>query len=139
MKNLILTLLVFLCTANVFAEGVVIKTTISLGRKSQNCDGFGICTMQVVTDSQPGEINGTITLNEAEDVMIICINTSDLTNIAPDKVAYFTNKTSVEFAEDFTLPATAKTALNTTKSLVIKKGSYTLTQNNGIYSIEISL
>jgi len=137
-KFFVLFLLNIFCFLT-FAEGVVVKTTISLGRKSQGCDGFGICSTQVVTENQPGAVNGTIELNEAESVMVLCLNAGDVKNVQPDKVVYLANKTSVEFAEDYMLPAAVRSALKASKPLVIRRGSYRLTSKGGKYYIEIPL
>ena len=121
------------------AEGVVIKTTISIGRKSQDCDGFGICSAKVATTNQPSLINGTFNFNQLDNNLLVCINASDLQSIQPEKMIHFVHKPTVSFVEDFPHPMELLSELNTNTPIIIKTGVYKLTLKDGIYTIVIHL
>lgn len=119
--------------------GIVINTTFTIGRKSQNCAGLGICSATSTTVNNDGSINGSLDLNVDRGSLIISINRSDLINVQPEKLAYFENKSEVTFAEDFTFPEEIKTALQLSTQLILKKGAYNISLKNGKYCIEVPL
>ncbi|MBK6963158.1 MAG: hypothetical protein IPH20_04265 [Bacteroidales bacterium] len=119
--------------------GIVIKTTVSIGRKSRDCYGFGFCIITSSSSYADGAINGTIDVNEERGSMIISINESDIQKVQPDKMMYFSNKSTVIFAEDYALTEDLNRALQAKKPILIKKGSYDLSYSNGKFFIEIPL
>ena len=119
--------------------GIVITTTLTIGKKSQNCVGFGICSAQKTTSYNDGSVNGTLDFNEERGSLILSINKVDLQNVQPDKLVFFTNKSEVLITEDFAFSTEINTAVQVSKPLVIKKGEYSLTLLNGSYYIEIPL
>lgn len=139
MKSVLATLLICFASFSILAEGVVVKTTVSLGKKSKNCEGFGICSAQVATENPTGTINGSFRLDEAGNVLLISLNASDIKTYEPVKMTCFSNKTSVEFEEEYDLPLSLRSALKATKPLKIPKGVYQLLMKNGEYLIEIPL
>lgn len=129
---------VLLTTAPALA-GIVIKTTLTIGRKSQGCSGFGFCLITSSSSYTDGAINGSIDVNEERGSMIISINGSDIQKMQPDKMIYFTNKSTVIFAEDYAMGDEINQALRTPKPILIKKGTYDLNYSNGKFCIEIPL
>jgi len=119
--------------------GIVIKTTLTIGRKSSNCSGFGFCSISSSSSYTDGAINGSIDVNEERGSMIISINASDIQKMQPDKMSYFNNKSTVVFAEDFAMTDDLNSALKVNKPLLIKKGTYDLNSMNGKFCIEIPL
>ncbi|MEA5110870.1 MAG: hypothetical protein VB072_10615 [Lentimicrobium sp.] len=120
-------------------SGIVIKTTLTIGRKSNNCSGFGICSISSSSSYTEGAINGIITVDEESGSMTICIDKEDIEKVQPDKANYFNNKSTVVFAEDFSFPNDINIAAKVRNPLVIKKGEYDLTYKNGKYYIEFLL
>lgn len=119
--------------------GIVIKTTLTIGRKSQDCSGFGFCLILRSSSYADGAINGSIDVNEERGSMIISINASDIQKMQPDKMSYFNNKSTVIFTEDYALTEDLNRALQAQKPLLIKKGTYDLSYSNGKFYIEIPL
>lgn len=138
MKKFYLLLMALALGSSAFA-GIVITTTVTIGKKSQNCVGFGICSAQKTTSYNDGSVNGTLDLNEERGSLILSINKTDLQNVQPDKLVFFTNKSEVLITEDFAFSTEINTAVQVSKPLVIKKGEYNLTLLNGSYYIEIPL
>ncbi|MHC1774919.1 MAG: hypothetical protein AB9834_05835 [Lentimicrobium sp.] len=137
-KLFMLGFAVLLTTAPALA-GIVIKTTLTIGRKSQDCYGFGFCLITSSSSYTDGAINGAIDVNEERGSMIISINESDIQKMQPDKMSYFNNKSTVIFAEDYALTEDLNRALQAKKPLLIKKGTYDLSYSNGKFYIEIPL
>lgn len=128
-----------LLTTTTFAA-IVINGAFSLGRKSKGCTGLGICTAVVTTTGYcDGSVNGTLDVDQERGSMILSLNGNDIQNIQPDKLVFFSNKTELTFDEDFTFPVEFNTAVQATKPLVIKKGTYGLSYKSGKYCIEITL
>lgn len=119
--------------------GIVIKTTVSIGRKSRDCYGFGLCIIASSSSYADGAINGSIDVDEERGSMIISINESDIQKVQPDKMMYFSNKSTVIFAEDYALTEDLNRALQAKKPILIKKGTYHLSYSNGKFYIEIPL
>lgn len=119
--------------------GIVIKTTVSIGRKSRDCYGFGLCIIASSSSYAEGAINGSIDVDEERGSMIISINESDIQKVQPDKMMYFSNKSTVIFAEDYALTEDLNRALQAKKPILIKKGTYDLSYSNGKFIIEIPL
>jgi len=138
MKKFYLLLIVLVLGSSTYA-GIVITTTITIGKKSQNCAGFGVCSAQKTTSYNDGSVNGTLDFDEERGSLIISINKTDLQNVQPDKLIFFTNKSEVLITEDFSFSAEINTAVQASKPLVIIKGEYSLTSLNGKYFIEIPL
>jgi predicted nicotinamide N-methyase len=138
MKKYFLLVTVLLLALSSFA-GIVINTTLTLGRKSQNCTGFGICSATATTDYVAGLVNVTLDFDKERGSMIIGINKIDLQNVQPDKIVFFDNKSEVVFSEDFVFDNEIKLAVQASKPLVITKGEYILIFRNGKYYIEIPL
>jgi len=138
-KAIFVVIMALFLTATQALAGIVIKTTLTIGRKSNNCSGFGLCAVSTSTDYLNGMVNGTLELNEGRGTIILGIYENDLKNLQPDKLMYFNNKSSVVFAEEFQMPNEIKEAVKVTYPLVIKKGEYDLTLKNGKYFIEIPL
>lgn len=120
-------------------SGIVIRTTLTIGRKSQNCSGFGLCSISSSSALTEGAINGFIDVNAESGSMTIRVDKKDIEKVQPDKMGYFDNEASVVFAEDFRLPDDINAAAGVSRPLVIKKGEYDLTYKNGMYIIEIPL
>jgi len=141
MKTIFLTALVALLVAATSFAGIVIKVTLSIGKKSQptTCPNFGFCDFSINTSYQDGSVNGTLDVNEERGSMFIAIYEKDILKVQPDKIVYFKGKDSVIFSEDFVLPTEFNIASKVTKPLIIKKGNYPLTFNKGIYYIEFPL
>jgi hypothetical protein len=135
-KLFILSIAVILTAAPVLA-GIVIKTTLTIGRKSHDCNGFGFCLIESSSSYTHGAINGSIDVNEERGSMIISINASDIQKMQPDKMIYFNNKSTVIFAEDYALTEDLNGALEAKKPLQITKGTYDLSYSDGKFTIEI--
>jgi hypothetical protein len=138
MKKFYLLLMALALGSSAFA-GIVITTTVTIGKKSQNCVGFGICSAQKTTSYTDGSVNGTLDIDEVRGSLILSISKTDLQNVQPDKLVFFTNKSEVLITEDFAFSTEINTAVQVSKPLVIKKGEYNLTLLNGSYYIEIPL
>lgn len=139
MKKIVIIIMVLLLGTSVFA-GIFINGAFTLGRKSKSCEGFGICTAAVTTTGySDGSVYGTLDVDQERGSMILSINANDIQNIQPDKLVFFSNKTELTFDEDFTFPVEFNTALQASKPLVIKKGTYDLSYKSGKYCIEIPL
>ena len=137
MKKVVLFSIAILLGTSTFA-GIVINSTYNLGRKSQNCNGFGICSAEATTTGvRAGSINGTIDIDYERGSMILSINGTDLQNVQPEKAVYFSNKTALTFEEDFTFPAEFTAIAKAPQPLKIKRGTYSLSYKNGKYLIEI--
>lgn len=120
-------------------SGIVIKTTLTIGRKSNNCSGFGICSISSSSSYTEGAINGIITVDEEGGNMTICIDKEDIEKVQPDKANYFDNKSTVVFAEDYSFPNEINIAAKVRNPIVIRKGEYSLTYKKGKYYIELLL
>lgn len=139
MKKIVLISMAVLLTTTTFA-GIVINGAFMVGRKNHDCKGLSICTAAVTTTGySDGYVNGTLDVDEERGSMILSLIGNDLQNIQPDKMVYFQNKTEITFDEDFTFPVEFNTALQASKPLVIKKGTYDLSYKSGKYCIEIPL
>jgi len=139
MKKIVVLALLVLLGASCSYAGVVIKISLSIGKKSQpaTCPDFGICSFSLTNSYQDGSVNGTMDVSETRGSIIIAINEKDIQKVQPDKLVYFKDKSSLAFTEDFTMPDEIKTAVNSKKPLVIRKGQFSLTYRKGIYYIEI--
>lgn len=138
MKKFCILIIVMTLGLSTFA-GIVITTTVTIGKKSQNCAGFGVCSAQKTTSYNDGSVNGTLDFDEERGSLILSINKTDLQNVQPDKLVFFTNKSEVLITEDFAFSTEINTAVQASKPLVIKKGEYNLTFLNGKYYFEIPL
>lgn len=138
-RALFLTVLTILFIIQPALSGIVIKTTLTIGRKSNNCSGFGICSISSSSSYTEGAINGIITVDEESGNMTICIDKEDIEKVQPDKANYFNNKSTVVFAEDFSFPNEINIAAKVRNPIVIRKGEYSLTYKNGKYYIELLL
>lgn len=139
MKNYLLLLLVFF-GMNAFAGGVVVNTTITIGRKSQNCNGFGICSMEVATNQKaPGAISGRLTLDISKGFMVLSLNENDIKNSLSGCFSLFDSKTTINFEEDFFISNEINTALGSVKPQLIPKGNCSLFLKDGYYIIEIPI
>lgn len=137
MKNYLLLLLLFV-SMHVFAGGVVVNTTITIGRKSQNCTGFGICSMEVATNqTAPGAISGTLVLNISEGIMVLSLNANEVKNSSSGCFSLFDSKTTIKFEEDFFVSNEINTAISSVKPQLIPKGDCSLSLKDGYYLIEI--
>jgi len=120
-------------------SGIVIKTTLTIGKKNSGCSGFGICGMSNSSSYTEGAINGTFSLNDQKGVMIIEIFEKDIRELQPDKMVYFINQSSVEFTESFSIPSDILNAAGSGIPLVIRKGSYDLRYARGKFIVEVPL
>jgi hypothetical protein len=137
MKKVVLLSIAILLGTSTFA-GIVINSTFTIGRKSQNCSGIGICSAEATTTGvKGGEINGVIDIDYERGSIILSINGNDLLSVQPEKAVFFTNKTVFTFEEDFTFPAEFNAIAKPPQPLKIKKGTYSLSYKNGKYFIEI--
>ena len=137
MKKGLLFSIALLLGISTFA-GIVINGTFNIGRKSQNCIGFGICSATATTTGYTeGSVNGTLDLDQERGSMILSINKNDLQIIQPEKADYFSNKTELTFDEEFTFPVEFNATAKLSQPLKIKKGTYSLSYKNGKYIIEI--
>ena len=137
MKKIVLFCIALLLGIPTFA-GIVINGTFNIGKKTQNCDGFGICS--ATTSSKgftDGAINGTIDFDQERGSIILTINANDIQKVQPEKVKYFSNKTELTFEEEFTFPDEFKAEAKASQPLKIKKGTYSVSYKNGKYIIEI--
>jgi hypothetical protein len=141
MKKIVLTTLVALLLASSSFAGGVIIFKLQIGKKSQpeTCPAFGFCKFSISASWQDGFINGTMDVSDEKGVMIVGINESDILKVQPDKIIYFKGKQSVDFVEDFAMPAEINKAVKAVKPLVIRKGEYPMTYKNGVYFIEFPL
>ena len=137
MKKIFLATLIALVLTSFSYAGIVITTNITIGRKSQNCSGFGICSASTGNSNKMGSITGTVEINEDKGSVLLGISENDILQIQPEKISYFKGKGNVVFTEDFTFPSELNKAAKMTKLIVIKKGEYPLTHKNGVYYIEI--
>lgn len=119
--------------------GIVINTTITIGKKSQNCTGFGICTLKKSIAYTDGSVNGTLEVDKQRGFMILSINKSDLLIVQPEMNVFFENKNSVAVTEDYVINDEINVAVHASDPLLIKKGEYVLSFRNGKYYIEIPL
>jgi hypothetical protein len=129
-----------LTSLTLFAEaGIVINTTITLGRKSRNCAGFGICSITNTTAVMGAGIKGTLEVSAERGCFIIGISEQDILNSHPDLYSWFRSRGNFPIEEDFVLSDELRTVSGTSRSLVIRKGDYPLTLRNGMYYFEIPL
>ncbi|MGV8964273.1 MAG: hypothetical protein ACOH2V_12965 [Candidatus Saccharimonadaceae bacterium] len=138
-KALFMVYMAVILTATQALAGIVIKTTLTIGRKNNNCSGFGLCSVSTSTAYTSGYVNGTLDVNVERGSIILGILENDIKNLQPDKMTYFTNKSTVVFAEDFQMSNEIKEAVQVNTPLKIKKGEYDMTYKNGKYFIEIPL
>jgi len=138
-RALLLTVFTTLSFIQPALSGIVIKTTLTIGRKSNNCSGFGICSISSSSSYTEGAINGIITVDEESGSMTICVDKKDIEKVQPDKANYFDNKSTVVFAEDYSFPNEINIAAKVRNPIVIRKGEYSLTFKNGKYYIELLL
>lgn len=138
-RTLLMTGIVMLLTVCPAIAGIVIKTTITIGRKSNDCQGFGLCSISSSSSYTEGAVNGTFEVNEERGSMIICIYESDIQKVQPDKMQYFKNKSTVIFAEEIPMTEEINSAIQATNPVRIKKGEYDLSYKNGKFYIEIPL
>ncbi|NTW26384.1 MAG: hypothetical protein HGA37_16915 [Lentimicrobium sp.] len=138
-RTLLMAGIAMLLTVSPAIAGIVIKTTITIGRKSNDCQGFGLCSISSSSSYTEGAVNSTFDVNEERGSMIICIYESDIQKVQPDKMLYFKNKGSVIFAEDISMTEEINRAIQASKPVLIKKGEYELTYRNGKFYIEIPL
>lgn len=134
-----LGILMFVLVSWPIYSGIVIKTTLTIGKKNSACDGFGFCTMSNSSSYTEGAINGTFTLNDQKGAIIIEIFEKDIREHQPDKMVYFINQTSVEFSESFSIPSDILNEAGIRMPLVIRKGSYDLRYARGKFIVEIPL
>ncbi len=133
-------ILVFILFFSGFSyAGILIRTTLFIGKKNSACNGFGFCTMSNSSSYTEGAINGTFTLNDQKGAIIIEIFEKDIREHQPDKMVYFINQTSVEFSESFSIPSDILNEAGIRMPLVIRKGSYDLRYARGKFIVEIPL
>lgn len=138
-RTLLLAGIAMLLTVTPAIAGIVIKTTITIGRKSNDCLGFGLCSISSSSSYTEGAVNGTFEVDEERGSMIICIYESDIQKVQPDKMMYFKNKSTVIFAEEIPMTEEINSAIQATNPVRIKKGEYDLSYRNGKFYIEIPL
>lgn len=139
MKKIVFISMAVLLGSSTLA-GIVINGIFTVGRKSQNCNGLGVCSATLTTKGYTeSSVNGTLDVDQAGGSMILSLNGNDLQNLQPEKLVFFSNRTELTFDEDFIFPVEFNTAVQASKPLIIKKGTYSLSYKNGKYCIEIPL
>lgn len=114
--------------------------TITLGKKTNNCSGFGICNIAADKSNSPaGDMSCVFIYEEERGVFIIKISQTEILTKSADKSQYFQNKSSVIIEEDFTIPNDVISLLGISKSLTIKKGTHELISRAGFYEIVIDI
>lgn len=113
--------------------------TITFGKTSANCTGFGICKMASDKSSSiQGEMKCTFKYDEAQRTFTIIVNQLEVNTKNPAMMQYFANKNSVSIDEDFTIPREVTDLLKATNDITIKKGNYNLLSKDGVLEIVIT-
>ncbi len=129
-----ITLLPFSLTA---IEG---SGTITIGKKtSTNCSGFGICNMSASkTNSTESTMSCVFKHDEVGRTFSIEFSHTELISKNPSKLEYFQNKTVVSLEEDFVVPTDVQNLITAKNAIILKKGNYKLSGQDGKYTITIS-
>ena len=130
MKKLIIAVAMVLAVSVKAFAGPVVTVHFEIGRKSLNCDKFGICN--------PGiDVNwklSTMQINDETHTLQVVIAKEMITG----KEEYF-NGNTVTFEEAVVLPADIQKALGATGRIGIEKGTYTLSRVKGGFQINVPL
>lgn len=130
----------FLASGSIYADGVVVNTIVTLGRKTQNCSGFGICTIEVATNQMPtGCISGSLMLSDSQMILEVSLSANDIKKNNPDYFSAFDNKSTINFEEDFIVSKEIQDILKSSKTIVIPKGNWKQSYKNGFFIVEIPL
>ena len=137
---LLAILLIFSFFQSVKAGPIEGAGTITLGKKSNNCSGFGICNIASDKSNSPvGNMSCVFIYEEEKGIFIIRINQSEIFTKSADKSHYFQNESSVTIEEDFIIPNDVISLLGISKNLTIKKGTHELISKAGQYEIIIAV
>lgn len=150
MKNLLLTILLILglildgrSASNVKcdSDGPKLQLTLEIGRKSKDCDGWGICGIDIkltglfaYVEIGPGSGGG------GGGSWILTIPKANLLRYEPGMTSVLDGKNTVRFEDQFIFPAEVKERLGSAKDLIIQGNStYPLRFENGNYIITFPL
>lgn len=148
MKHLtIILILTFSLLIPSYANGVEPKTP-SCGRRFiveigqfPNCLFLGLCRIIFLG---AGPMGTNMTDSPSDNIIIsddlksfeIQLSKERLVNSQPDKLEYFEGKSTVTFTQGYEFPSEIRSALNASKDLMVRPGTYPLTFVDGIFTIK---
>ena len=123
---------------------VVITIKLNLHSKKQDCNaGFGFCKISVnISFDDKVNFGGETVVGKAfinaQNQLVIKLNETDLNNYENGSVLkYFNGKNSVYVDANYELTSDVCTALGSPRPIFIKEGTYHLSIDQGIYTLEI--
>lgn len=116
-----------------------IEVNIQFGMKSQKCKGTGICNVTIVMKDDAVNASQakymTMVHNPVEGILIFSIPENVLSQTQPDAIKDLKAKKEFALGETWKASDEINKKLHATTPIIIKKGNYPLTYENGVYYI----
>ena len=135
----ILLMTSLLTMASYSQKHVTVGIQVAFGRRSQGCQSSGICYIKIDIGIDKTMNGSSMTLDEEKGTLTITTSYQKLIENQPDKINDFKDKNSYNFIEDWVAPEEINKALQATKPIKIKAGTYPLYFKDGNYSIVVTL
>jgi hypothetical protein len=155
MKKVVILSIVFACFTLMGIDSAVAQDKASIflqfGRKSQGCNGIGICKLHaeiygLSIDYNMGKVaasglpKGSLSIDENANTCTFTFSDSEVQQKASDKVAEFQSGSKFYVDEDIPLSREFLAALKLTRTTaILKAGTYDIQHKNGVYTITIPL
>jgi hypothetical protein len=115
-----------------------VTVTINIGRRSENCSGFGICSIKITADfssaNRPSNNSAVGTAEDRGGKLVLTLNKASMTREALAK--YFVNNKFV-VDEDFDVPAEITSPRDAASGLPTGRRQYTpLAIKKGVYNVQ---
>lgn len=106
-----------------------INIDIMWGRKSKNCQGFGICGVNISIEIDENKMSG---VNNGNGVLSLEFNETQLTVLKK----HFGSSEIITISEDYSLSDNVCEKLELKRGYIIKKGEYAIkTLDKGLYTV----
>ena len=118
------------------------KILVEIGQ-FPGCYLLGICRITFI-NSHPGGLGMPYQDSKSDNILLseelksfeIQLSRDRLLESQPDKLEYLDGKSSVTFTQGYDIPVEVESALNASRDLMIRPGTYPLTFIDGIFTIK---
>jgi len=106
----------------------------------RDCDGWGICDVDVMYVSDPkilgGLGGGRLQINPTNNYFELTFSRDDVVKYQPEKMGFLDGKSEVSFETGYVFPEEVRKGLEAERDLIITPGSYPLHFADGLFTIK---